>query len=193
MINGTLKTSHLPEEIRKRKIIDDVEENFNVGFEKLPVESNRIGLLVYRGREMFVRFSKQQKVNIYCSEIRFSNSFFVFSTAMDGSCSEIAFYLWIFYLFRFCYEWKIWDPGISNHWQCFLWQCWFVHTDFRIESNTMMSLLISGFALFILVAFGVFIYSWEKFLRRAAERFFDSIGKSTRNNFILAKLGRFSW
>ena len=67
----------------------------------------------------------------------------------------------------------------------------YVLRDHRIEPLDL------GFALFILVLFTVFVYAWEKILRRALERLVDVLSTSARKNpaciRIRPTLAKFSW
>ena len=57
--------------------------------------------------------------------------------------------------------------------------------------------LDSGFALLIFVLLAVFIYAWEKILRRALERLVDVLAKSAGKNAVWTRiqptLGKFFW
>ena len=183
MRNGTVKTTNLQEKTEPPDE-DEPGDGNNEGFEKLPGDGNKIGLFVLKIREQMLSLIKNQKVHEQCTDLY---SLLVLLRI------EIR-YLWIEnhffnrfpYLFRLCHEWKVRHTSVSPRWKCVQQKL----RSISIRLTSVAHLVFLGFALFILVAFGVFLIVWEKILRRSIERFVKLLSKSTGNNPTWKRVSR---
>ncbi|CAF4683927.1 unnamed protein product, partial [Rotaria sp. Silwood2] len=153
---------------------DDDDDKNNSGFEKLSDEGHGIGLFLLQIRKKLIQIIKKQKtLTINGLKFMFIIGFLIyFGFAMSEDYGTPAFPIRgnIFHN----------NSGII------------VYKEFNFINQIHL-----GFALFFFVIFAIFVFTWEKFLRRSIERLYQYISTSaegnktwnTTNNFM----HRFSW
>lgn len=151
------------------------DEKINEGFEKLPGEGNRVGLLVLKSRDFLFSFIKKQKL-------------------IAGYVIKALFLIGFIIYFGFAMSVRYGTPAFPIKGNVFYGNAGNLIMKSR---HLFINLSHLGFALFLLVLFAVFIFAWEKFLGKALDRLISRLSISSANNPLWVQirpiLRRFSW